>query len=89
MQAWNTRGAHVENTVGAIRARVPRVKAPLLLARLTASAVLAATVPPVPLKTLSINYLLPLAARDLVEEQGDGIEGLWKKIRHRVQQYAG
>uniref|UniRef100_M1B6A2 PGPS/NH21 n=1 Tax=Solanum tuberosum TaxID=4113 RepID=M1B6A2_SOLTU len=51
MQAWSTRDAHVESTVGAILAHVQRVKP--LLERPTASAVLAAPVPPVPLK---LNY---------------------------------
>lgn len=50
MQAWSTKGAHVESTVAAILAPVQRVKAPLpLLERLTASVLLAALVPPVPL----------------------------------------
>ncbi|KAF3625900.1 hypothetical protein FXO37_30622 [Capsicum annuum] len=50
MQTWSTRSAHVESTVGAIPAHVQRVKAAQpLLARPTASAVLPAPVPPVPL----------------------------------------
>lgn len=50
MQIWSTRGAHAESTVDAILAHVQRVKAqPPLLESLTASAVLAAPVPPVPL----------------------------------------
>lgn len=51
MRTWSTRGALVENTVGAIRAHVPRVRAPLpLLARFNASAALAAPASSVLLK---------------------------------------